>query len=201
MKNSKKLFFMLSILSANLGIQAMDNDESKDYYESFDFEDFKTLQDVLNFIEKQKKEGTYDGGTPLHFIADGDGNEQELKIAIELIKNGADVNDQNNTSRETPLHVAADSEHFELIRALVHAGSHINAQDINGRTALHYISYGSTKDDDNNVNIAKFLIENGADVSIKDIDGKTAIEIGAEENAHPVLQAMLIDALAKKTSK
>lgn len=191
MKKLHILLLMLSILPANLHVKANHNQDS-DHIADHESHDFNSLTDV---IANQKAEGNYEGSTPLHYLADGDGtnNATELKIALQVIKSNPEyINDQNNEFKHSPLHVAADTENFNFIQALVKAGANVNAQDVNGRTALHFIACGSEKnDDENSLKIAQFLIERGADISIKDNDGKSPADLAVEENAHPALKSLL----------
>jgi ankyrin repeat protein len=187
MKNSKKILFILSILLINISIQSGHHDS---------LTHFKTIQDVIDLIEKQKKDSNYQGSSPLHFIADGS-NENELSIAIELINQGADVNDQNNDKRESPLHIAAIWNNLSLVKVLIDAGADVNAQDEFGSTPLHNVALydGKNKDEsENNLEIAKLLIQNGADLSIQDEDNKTAAIIASEYNYHQ-LYNMIAEAI------
>lgn len=200
MKNTYALLFMLALVPTSLQLQASHygdflhergNKLDKDSVNH----DFNSLADVMNMIAEHKAEGSYDGSTPLHYLAEGDNNDQvNLELVKELLQSHPQyINDQHNLSKESPLHVAADSENFELIKLFLNAGANVNAQDINGRTALHFIACDSEKnDDENTLKIAQFLIENKADISIKDNDGKTAVDLAVKYNAHPALKSLLV---------
>lgn len=66
------------------------------------------------------------------------------------------------------LHVAAESNHLNLIILLLQEGADPNARDSDGRTPLHVVLTGS-KD----FEIARALIANGADLGNRDIEGKS----------------------------
>ncbi len=80
-----------------------------------------------------------------------------------LIEAGADVSRAYIGDR-TPLHDAAGSNEFEVVKLFVKHGADVNALDGFGETSL--LKTG-------NVEIAKFLINAGTDVSVVDREGKT----------------------------
>ncbi|AXK60635.1 ankyrin repeat domain-containing protein [Candidatus Chromulinivorax destructor] len=215
MKYTYRLLFMLSLLPASLQLEARHygdflHEKGNDVHEDSVNHDFNSLADVMKMIAQHKAQGTYDGSTPLHYLANGDESDAvELQIAKELMQSHPEfINDQNNENQESPLHVAADSENFELIKALINAGAKVNAQDVNGRTALHYIAFGDTENDANNLKIARFLIDHGADLSIIDavqheedgtiFGGLTAADIAAKYNTDLKMKKLLADALASE---
>jgi len=85
-----------------------------------------------------------------------------------LIKNGADVNIQDNKYGGTALMAAAENNFIEIVKLLVKAGAKINATQNKGGTAL----MGAVKC--NSYEVVEFLIENGADVNATDNMGWTA---------------------------
>lgn len=54
-----------------------------------------------------------------------------------LISIGANVNDQENLARYTPLHIACEVGASDLVKVLLENGVDPNRQDTGGRTALH----------------------------------------------------------------
>lgn len=87
----------------------------------------------------------------LHFLLGGEdpfGNTAiiasalngDLKTLKELIKIGANVNAGIRHNKITPLMVASGHGHIDCVKALLKAGSDINAENVLGETALMYAS-------------------------------------------------------------
>jgi len=72
------------------------------------------------------------GLTALHAAAYGD----HLKVAIALIDHGAAVDDDQNRYHTTPLIVAAEDGHTDIVKLLVAKGANLEATEVNGFTAL-----------------------------------------------------------------
>ena len=97
---------------------------------------------------------------------------RDIRNALKLIENGADVNVKSN-SGWTALHDAAWYGYVDVAKVLIENGADVDAKDKNSVTALHDAAcYG-------HVDVAKVLIEKGADVDAKDKDGKTALHKAA----------------------
>ena len=108
--------------------------------------------------------------------------EERLREAInqkdwlgfeQLIKDGANVNVRyelkNGVGVSTPLEQAIFQGMFNFAQYLVEHGADIEAEDINGLSALSQtIDYG-------NYNFAEYLIKRGADVEHKDKYGQTPL--------------------------
>ncbi len=84
----------------------------------------------------------------------------DIKVVMDLIDKGADVNASNNWGN-TPLHYALDNGHTEVAMALIDKGADVNARDNAGDTPLHYaLDKGHTE-------AAMALIDKGADVNAR----------------------------------
>ena len=89
-------------------------------------------------------------------------NPEDARAIQSRLVNAFDQGDQRRF-----LHWAAIHGHTELAAALILKGADINAQDIEGATALHSaVKY-------NKVDVVKALIDAGAELHIKDKAGKT----------------------------
>ena len=87
---------------------------------------------------------------------------------------------QENT---TPLHIAANSGHLNIVSLLVREGATINMRDSFGYTPLHFAAKRGYLD------IVKFLVENGADVNAKEDKYKySPFRVAAEEGHLAVMK-------------
>jgi ankyrin repeat protein len=94
-----------------------------------------------------------------------DKNESAL---INLFEKGTLTGKSVNKEGLTPFLLAVDCEFgFDVLKYLKDHGCDINAQDENGRTALHYAL------DLENKYLIKTLIEMGADINIEDNEGSS----------------------------
>jgi ankyrin repeat protein len=71
----------------------------------------------------------------------------------------------------TPLIWAADRGQLSAVEILLAKGAEINAQDIEGQTALHYATVCEQEA------VAKYLAEHGADAKIADKEGTTPLKL------------------------
>ncbi|KAG5674417.1 hypothetical protein PVAND_004390 [Polypedilum vanderplanki] len=118
---------------------------------------------------------TENGETPVH-VASKYGNVITLDLLLE--DNGDPL--LKSHSGETPLHLAARNCHPEIVKHLIKfvksrqapdvAINYINAQNIDGESALHkvcQITRDEVKVPESDKEIIKMLLENGGDVSIQ----------------------------------
>lgn len=113
------------------------------------------------------------GETPL-FSATIEGFTDIIKL---FINNGANVNVEDG-SFSTPLIVASQSiyaQQYDILTILLKAGAKPNESDMDGNTALHYVS-----EQRNNKSAVKLLLDNGADVNFLNEEDKTPIDIAYE---------------------
>ena len=91
----------------------------------------------------------------------------DVNLVKKLINEGANVNYRDNSNKfikeRTPLHIAVNKGHGEVVKLLLDNGADFTARTLPGRMQpLHYAAYEGFKD------IAQLLIEKGADVNSKD---------------------------------
>jgi len=97
------------------------------------------------------------------------------KAIIEMLyRKGANLNDKNKELL-TPLHVAVDKSHYDVIDVLLKCrGTKVNALDSAGQTALHRAAR------DGNVQACRILLSYGADPHIVSLQGFTAAQLSTE---------------------
>jgi hypothetical protein len=122
----------------------------------------------------------YSGDTVLHVAAAG----YRVEIARMLLAAGADSASAGNRRSSQPLHYAADGyldnpswnprRQVAMIRLLLKAGSHIDAQDKNGATPLHRAVRTRC------AAAVKCLLDAGADPTIRNKPGSTPFHLAVQ---------------------
>ena len=123
---------------------------------------------------------TYVGDTALHLAAAG----YRVEIVNMLLEAGADPNSYTNHRRSGPIHYAADGYvtgpawdpemQVRTIRRLLDAGANVNAQDINGATALHRAVRTRC------AAAVEFLLSAGANVVVRNKSGSTSFHLAVQ---------------------
>lgn len=101
-------------------------------------------------------------------------SEGDTKKVLELIKNGADIQQHVVCKDDLPLNAAVKSGNIKTVKALLEAGADVNAKDKYGYTALMWAN-------DEHKEIAELLISNGAKVNMQDKDCYTALDYAKDE--------------------
>jgi ankyrin repeat protein len=93
----------------------------------------------------------------LHFAA----MEGDMEKCVRLIAKGYDPNGFDRIGH-TPLHYAAEKEHFDAVKALLANGARVNALDESkiGNTALAHVAQTCS------LKMAKLLLDAGADPTL-----------------------------------
>ena len=122
-------------------------------------------------------------GTPLHYATLWD-----LHSIVELLINelSQDVNSQDFTDSDTPLHVASSDGHIKIARRLHECGADLKALNKDSETPLHVASKRGQ------LEVSRMLVERGADVTVQDKEGKTPLHL-ASQAGRPEVVRMLIE--------
>jgi ankyrin repeat protein len=108
-----------------------------------------------------------------------------------LVNKGEDVDQKNSASGEyegfTPLMMAINNGHEEVVRYLLNSGADVNASGKLGRTPLHLAAFNGMLD------LVQTLILQGANVNAKTVDGATPMHsaVLAIKNNTQVIQLLL----------
>ena len=131
-------------------------------------------------LERSLPHWIYAKDTALHVAAAG----HRVEIARLLLDAGADPSAALNHRRSQPLHYAADGyvisdlwnekKQVAMIRILLKAGAHVNAQDKNGATPLHRSVRTRC------AAAVKCLLDSGADPKIRNKPGSTAFHLAVQ---------------------
>ncbi|KAG1652408.1 Tankyrase-1 [Nymphon striatum] len=122
----------------------------------------------------------YTSDSPLH-CAVASPFPKRKQVVEALIRKGANLNDKNKEFL-TPLHLAVDKSHFDVMDVLLKHGTKVNALDGLGQTALHRCAR------EGNIQACRILMMYGVDTSIVSLQGYTAVQVATEG-----VQKMLTD--------
>lgn len=115
--------------------------------------------------------------------------QQRLQMVKDLIDNGADVN-QTDDSGATPLHWAANKGYEAIAKVLINNGAEVDAVDNNFyATPLLWASY------DGSLAVVKVLVNNGADVNMVNSMGNTALHNCAIQGYPNIAKLLLKNAI------
>ncbi|XP_048249327.1 poly [ADP-ribose] polymerase tankyrase-1-like isoform X1 [Haliotis rufescens] len=130
--------------------------------------------DVVNFKHP------YTGDSALHCAAASPFPKRK-QVVEQLIRKGANLNDKNKDYL-TPLHIAGDKAHYDVMDVLLKHGAKVNALDGHGQTALHRVGQQG------NMQACRLLMSYGIDPSIVSLQGYTAAQLATEN-----IQRLLIE--------
>ena len=83
----------------------------------------------------------------------------------------------------TPLFIASEKGHLDIVKLLIDKGADVHAKDTFGKTALNLASQ--------RLEIVKLLIEKGAEVNAKTKKGLTALVCAGGTQKHEIIKVLL----------
>ncbi|XP_077478539.1 poly [ADP-ribose] polymerase tankyrase-1-like [Stigmatopora argus] len=122
--------------------------------------------EIINF----KHPNTHE--TALH-CAVASPHPKRKQVTELLLRKGANINEKNKDFL-TPLHVAAERAHNDVMEVLQKHGAKVNALDTLGQTALHRAALAG------HLQTCRLLLGYGADASLVSLQGFTAAQMGTE---------------------
>ena len=107
-------------------------------------------------------------------------------MVVELLKRGANPNEERGTGGSTPLHLAIAEEKVELVKMLLEKGAYLETVNDNGCTPfLEAVKYGASEE------IVDLLLEHDADVHTLTEDRKTALHFAAQKDDEVTMRKMM----------
>jgi tankyrase len=114
----------------------------------------------------------YSGDNSLHCAVSSPFPKRK-SIVETLCRKGCNLNEKNRDFL-TPLHVATDKSHYDVMELLLKHGAKVNALDSLGQTCLHRAAR------DGNVQACRILLTFGIDPSIVSLQGYTAAQLATD---------------------
>jgi ankyrin repeat protein len=102
-----------------------------------------------------------------------------MQTVRELIADGADIQEHHGVSNYTPLHLAVQRSHPDVVQLLLELGADVHATTSRGFSCLHLIvlSHPGSKRDEAVIDL---LHAHGAQVDVKDARGRTPVHLAAD---------------------
>ena len=115
------------------------------------------------------------------FFDPSDFSTDDIRV---LLKTGADIHCRDNQGN-TPLHVAAKEDKYEITELLIKEGSEVNSTNIRSETCLHMASYSGA------LSIVQTLVAHGADLNAVDNMGKTPLHVALTFHHYWLVEPLL----------
>ncbi|XP_050815258.1 poly [ADP-ribose] polymerase tankyrase-2 isoform X5 [Gopherus flavomarginatus] len=131
--------------------------------------------ETVNFKHPQTHE------TALHCAA-ASPYPKRKQVCELLLRKGANINEKTKDFL-TPLHVASEKAHNDVVEVVVKHEAKVNALDNLGQTSLHRAAHSG------HLQTCRLLLSSGCDPSIVSLQGFTALQMGSE-NVQQLLQAL-----------
>ncbi|XP_025081785.1 uncharacterized protein LOC112556729 [Pomacea canaliculata] len=112
-------------------------------------------------------------------------NRGQKEVVDILLSHGANVNIKTKVGDMTPLLLACQMDFPDIVRRLLQEGANLEAEDAEGRTALHAASNGSS------VDLVKLLVTRGARIDHRDKSGWTPLHFACQRGDQNVVDLLL----------
>ena len=146
------------------------------------------VQDMLNSGAKVDIHNKVENSTALHCAAEI-GNTEVVKLLVDAgSSSGFDI-DLKEDIDQTPLHLATQEGHVEVMQILLNSGAKVDEQDQYGYTPLHYAAIIR------NIQAIKLLLEYKPNLDLKNYYGETVCEL---LKGFPELDEQLLNLSAEK---
>lgn len=156
--------------------------EEIDVFEAAAFGRVERLSAILDEAPALANAYSTDGFYPLGLAAFF-GHEDAVSL---LLSRSADPNlAARNPMKVRALHAASAARSLSIVRALIDAGSDVNAPQQAGFTPLHEAAVTGQLD------LARLLLDRGADVNLKNDEGKTALNLARKGNETAMIELLV----------
>lgn len=118
----------------------------------------------------------------------------DLDRITVLLSDAPDLVNAKDRRENTPLHLAVQGLQLEAAKRLVAAGADVNARNMLGAGALHFVAFAGHPEKDTRaqrVAMTAFLIESGADVRAADRRGMTPLHVAAVKGRDELLEPLV----------
>ncbi|GFR94591.1 ankyrin repeat protein [Elysia marginata] len=153
-------------------------------WKSISFQELDSLLRLQGDVDKVVvDEDQYYSRTPL---CNACKNNREDLVTI-LLHHGAAIEKRSPFYGKQPLHFACDHScgNLGMVRKILDAKANVDAQDMDGNTALHLAC------NESNVPVAELLLERNANVNLINIDGETPLVWACRARSHRLVEALL----------
>jgi ankyrin repeat protein len=150
----------------------------------------KNTPDILDLFISKNINDKYAGHTLLFWVAKY-GYVDFAKKLIEHHK--ASLNWDCSAKGNTPLHIAAEEGHKQIVELLIANDAQKDIQGDTKYTALHYAVLKEKND------VVKLLVDEGARLDIQDINGYTPLHLAAKHGYKDAIGLLLAREEAKQT--
>lgn len=140
-------------------------------------QDIKLVEILLNYGVSPNIQDE-NGFTPLFSVAN---NMNGTEIATLLLEKGADINNNENYTGCTPLHMASENANFSVAETFLFFGANPNAKDKEDNTPLHYVLERESEE------VAELLLEYGADPTFKNVDGISPLDLAQSQDSKSII--------------
>jgi ankyrin repeat protein len=141
------------------------------------------------YSDKHPQDVNTDGGYHVRPLVAALAGEH-FQTADLLRHNGAGLDVRGHLERN-PLHAAASSGNFEVVRMLIECyPTDINARDVHGWTPLLFASGGDSSKD-GSVRVVRLLLEHGADMNAQAQNDRTPLQWASMNGALEVVRLLL----------
>ena len=148
--------------------------------------DDRALQLLLIYSPDCEK-SDHNGSTPLSYAV-----TRSIQCTKQLVEANADIHTRTKVIRATLIHKVMSSlphgkNGMKRLEVVVKAGIDVNAQNVNGQTALHYATYYPQFSTES----ASYLMNHGADPDAYDNRGNSLLSNATRTNCHDLTELLL----------